>query len=45
MSCHGDYDKATEQHYLAFEDEHELGMVDKLSNDRLSTLLKTNKEQ
>ena len=39
LSCHGDYDKQNECYYLAFESKKDLGLLDKLSTNRLNILL------
>jgi hypothetical protein len=38
ISCHGDYDEKERQYYLAFE-EKDTGVLDKLTEERLSSLL------
>ncbi len=45
LSCHGDYDKRSEQYYLAFESSKELGLLDKLDTNKLGILLKSNEQQ
>lgn len=40
LSCHGDYDKESKSHYLAFESKKILGMMEKFSMDKIKNYSK-----
>ena len=39
ITCHGEYSKRLGEYYLAFEDKHDLGVVDRVDSQRLKTLI------
>ena len=41
LSCHGEFDRAEDNYYLAFESKKIMGMMEKLSMNQLKTLFTT----